>query len=107
MEDIFVTKIIEAEKQADEIVSKSQKKANKMLENYKLEYSSEKKQIEQKYDEMIYENQETIKKECDADFNEKAKQMKTEVEKIKLNLDSAYDVALNILLSGVSDNGNS
>lgn len=106
MEDIFVTKIIEAEKQAEEIVSKSQKKASKMLESYKLEYSLQKKQIEQKYDEMIYASQEAIKKEYDDSFNGKAEQIKLEVQKLKLNLDSAYDVALNILLSGVSDNGN-
>ena len=31
MEDIFVTKIIEAEKQAEEIVSKSQKKEYKNI----------------------------------------------------------------------------
>ena len=52
MENILVSKIIEAESNAEKIISDSKEQANKLLEDYKVLYSQEKKQIEEKYDDF-------------------------------------------------------
>ena len=68
---------------------------------------SKKKEIEKKYDDLLISGQEKIKKEFDAEYEIKLKEMKKDAEKLKDHSKQNYDKALNILLAGVSSDGNS
>ena len=107
MEDIFVAKIIETENQAEKIISQAKENANNLLEENKLRYSFEKKQLEKKYDDIVSEKQDEIKKEFDEDFNKSIVEMKTDIDKLKSQSIQHYEQALKILLLGESENGNS
>jgi len=107
MEDILVSKIIETEKEAEKIILDSKETASRLTKEYDAKYNFEKKQIEKKYEELIISNQEKIKMEFDENFDKKLSEMKIQVDEIKINSQQNYDKALNILLSGVNDNGNS
>ena len=107
MENILVSKIIEAESNAEKIISDSKEQANKLLEDYKVLYSQEKKQIEEKYDELLLSMQKSLKEDFEKDFNQKLEKKKIEIKDLKSKYQQNYDKALNILLSGVDENGNS
>ena len=107
MEDIFVTKIIETESQAEKIVLEATETANNLIENYKLENSLEKKKLEKKYDDMVAEKQDAIKSEFETEFNQSLDEMKTEVDNLKSQSIQNYDDALKILLAWREENGNS
>ena len=107
MEDILVAKIIEAEDKADKIVSDSKVTAKNLIDEHTLKFNLEKKEIEKKYDDLLITGQEKIKKEFDAEYEIKLKEMKKDAEKLKDHSKQNYDKALNILLAGVSSDGNS
>ena len=107
MENILVSKIIEAESNAEKIISDSKEQANKLLEDYKVLYSQEKKQIEEKYDELLLSMQKSLKEDFEKDFNQKLEKKKIEIKDLKSKYQQNYDKALNILLSGVDENVNS
>lgn len=107
MEDILVAKILETENEAAKIISDSNITASRLLEDYTARCNLEKKQIERKYDDALISGQEQIKKDLDEEFNNKLSITKSEVEKLKVQSVSKYDEALNILFSGVGNNGNS
>ena len=107
MEDILITKILETECEAEKIISDSKVSASRLIEDYTASYNLEKKQIERKYDDTFISKQEQIKKELDEDFSNRLSVSKTEIEQLKVESIKNYDEALNILLSGVDNNGNS
>ena len=107
MEDIFVTKIIEAEAEADKLIQNSKNSANELIENYTSEYNLERKKIEKKYDDLTISSQEKMRDEFEKEFNLKLDDMKNQINELKTQYEQKYDSALKILLSGVSDNGNS
>ena len=83
MEDILVAKIIEAEDKADKIVSDSKVTAKNLIDEHTLKFNLEKKEIEKKYDDLLISGQEKIKKEFDAEYEIKLKEMKKDAEKLK------------------------
>lgn len=107
MEDIIVVKILETEKEAKKIISDSKVTASRLIEEYTATFNVEKKQIERKYDDIFISKQEQIKKDLDEEFNNKLSIVKSEVETLKVHSLKNYDKAINILFSGVTNDGNS
>lgn len=107
MENILVAKILETEKKASKIISDSNITAMRLIEDYTASYNLEKKQIERKYDDELILKQEQIKKDLDEKFTNKLSMAKSEVDNIKTLSMNNYGKAINILFSGVVNDGNS
>ena len=107
MEDIFVTKIVETEKQAEQIVENAKETASKLLEECKFQTSQERRKLEKKYDESLVEKQDAITQEFETEFNKSMSEMKNEVSELKTKSKVNFESALTILLSGESGDGNS
>ena len=107
MENILVAKILETEKKASKIISDSNITAMRLIEDYTASYNLEKKQIERKYDDELILKQEQIKKDLDEKFTNKLSMAKSEVDNIKTLSIKNYGKVINILFSGVVNDGNS
>ncbi|MBQ8424785.1 MAG: hypothetical protein IJX17_02035 [Clostridia bacterium] len=107
MDDILISKILETEKESEKIISNAKNTASHLIENYTAHYNLEKKEIERKYDDSFITKQEQIKKDLDEEFKNKLSITKSEVDKIKIQSMNNYDNAINILFSGVTNDGNS
>lgn len=107
MEDIFLTKIIEAEQQAHQIILNSNLDAQKLIQDKKQNFENDKKQLEKKYDDLLYYSQEQIDEKLKKEFSSKLDSLKNEVDEIKNHSKENYSKAIDYLLFGVNDNGNS
>ena len=107
MEDIFVTKIVETENQAEQIVADAKENANKILEECRFKTSQERKQLEKNFDDALTEKQESLKHEFEDEFSRNLVEMEKQVAELKIDAKKNYETALVVLLSGESGDGNS